>query len=86
MAAIDDVIKKYSDELQRIYDNRTAGSHTFTGVLGKFLTEASTAAQEILAAPEIKLNPKFWICENIGHHIAGTIRHTFEECSMDTQE
>jgi len=36
---VDGVIAKYNDELQRIYDDRTAGDHTFTGVLSKFLID-----------------------------------------------
>lgn len=34
-----DIIKKYSEVLASIYDNRTAGDYTFTGVLATFLNE-----------------------------------------------
>ena len=37
---MDGLIAKYADELQKIYDNRTASDHTFTGVLSTFLTAA----------------------------------------------
>lgn len=41
MSAIDDLINKYANELGDIYDERTAGSYTFTGVLSKFLREVN---------------------------------------------
>lgn len=37
---MDSLIKKYADKLQDIYDNRTAGDHTFTGVLSSMLSAA----------------------------------------------
>lgn len=40
-----DVIARYAGELQKIYDERTAGDHTFTGVLATFLM--------VLAADEL---------------------------------
>ena len=39
MARIDKIINKYAGELQKIYDNQTAGDSTFHGVLGSFLLE-----------------------------------------------
>lgn len=43
---MDALIQKYSDELQKIYDNRTAGDFTFTGVLAEFLNAAQYARQD----------------------------------------
>jgi len=43
MAAIDDVIAKYAAQCEKIYNERTAGDHTWTGVLGVFLTEVKKA-------------------------------------------
>lgn len=40
-ADFDELIRKYSGELQSIYDNRTAGDHTFVGVLYHLLREAT---------------------------------------------
>lgn len=39
MSDVDKIIKKYGDELYRIYHLRTAGDHTFTGVLSAMLME-----------------------------------------------
>lgn len=36
---MDEIIQKYADRLQEIYDKRTAGDHTFTGVLATMLME-----------------------------------------------
>lgn len=36
---VDDLISKYAERLQDIYDCQTAGAHTFTGVLATFLME-----------------------------------------------
>ena len=36
---VDQIIFSWAAELQRIYDNRTAGDHTFSGALGSFLRE-----------------------------------------------
>lgn len=32
----EEIAAKYASELQKIYDNRTAGDHTFEGVLFEF--------------------------------------------------
>ena len=37
---MDELIKKYAQHLQDIYDNRTAGDNTFEGVLYNFAQEA----------------------------------------------
>lgn len=37
--AIDQWIRKWVDEMQKIYDNRTAGDYTFRGVVGEMFTE-----------------------------------------------
>ena len=37
MEYFDAVIRDYAGRLQRIYDERTAGDHTFSGVLAEFL-------------------------------------------------
>ncbi len=37
---IDDLIDRYAAELRNIYDNRTAGDHTFEGVLADFVMKA----------------------------------------------
>lgn len=42
MDTLRSVIQRYADDMQAIYDNRTAGDYTFTGVLSAFLTEALT--------------------------------------------
>lgn len=34
-----ELLRKYADELQAIYDNQTAGDHTFIGVLAAFAME-----------------------------------------------
>lgn len=39
MTIEDHIIEKYSQELQRIYDNHTAGDHTFMGLLSKMVME-----------------------------------------------
>lgn len=36
---VDDLITKYAERLQDVYDFRTAGSYTFVGVLATFLME-----------------------------------------------
>ena len=45
-------LAKYVRELQKIYDERTAGDYTFSGVLGSFLEAVDTARREAPAAPE----------------------------------
>lgn len=35
----DDIIYRYAEILQRIYDNQTAGEYTFNGVLAEFAQE-----------------------------------------------
>lgn len=37
---MDELIRKYGETLQRIYDNQTAGHLTFEGVLANFAHEA----------------------------------------------
>lgn len=37
MSIEDRIIEKYSDILQEIYDKKTAGDHTFVGVLARML-------------------------------------------------
>lgn len=39
MTIEDHIIEKYSQELQRIYDNHTAGDHTFMSLLSKMVME-----------------------------------------------
>lgn len=39
MENMDELIKKYADRLQYLYDNHTVGEHTFTGVLAQMLWE-----------------------------------------------
>ena len=46
MTTKDDLIKKYSLILQAVYDTRTAGDHTFTGVLSTFLHEVEALVVE----------------------------------------
>ena len=41
--SIDELISKYESIMQSIYDNRTAGDHTFTGVLSEFAREVERA-------------------------------------------
>jgi hypothetical protein len=36
---MDELIKKYAERLQTIYDKQRAGDHTFSGILGDFLRE-----------------------------------------------
>jgi hypothetical protein len=45
MSPTDDLIRKYADQLQDIYDRKTAGAYTFTGVLATF-------AHELTSLPE----------------------------------
>ncbi len=35
----DDLIRRHAERLRGIYEDRTAGDHTFTGVLSEFLRE-----------------------------------------------
>jgi len=44
MAAIDNVISEYAGILEKIYNERTAGDSTFTGVLAQFLLEANATS------------------------------------------
>jgi len=39
--AMDELIAKYAEELQRIYEKRTAGAYTFGGVLTQFAWDAA---------------------------------------------
>lgn len=57
MARIDDIIEDYSNRLEEIYKEQTAGAHTFTGVLANMLWEMKYSG---LLAPELSvpLNPK----------------------------
>jgi hypothetical protein len=41
-AKIDEALERYSDVLQKIYDERTAGTYTFIGVLGDFLRQVQS--------------------------------------------
>lgn len=40
MATVDVLIKRYAYIAESIYNRRAAGAHTWSGVLGEFLTEA----------------------------------------------
>lgn len=46
MSAVDDVITKYAEILQKIYDDQTAGDHTFQGVLAEFSWEFQPARRQ----------------------------------------
>lgn len=39
----DDILRNYEDRLQEIYDNQTAGDHTFIGVLASMLLDLNAA-------------------------------------------
>jgi hypothetical protein len=43
---VDDLIKRYAAVLQEIYDNRTAGDSTFSGVLAEFVSAAQYQKQD----------------------------------------
>lgn len=51
---MDELIKKYADRLQAIYDKKTAGDHTFLGVLSDFLREGD-ALRTIPHSKECKI-------------------------------
>lgn len=36
MDKVDELIRIYAIKLGQVYDNRTAGDHTFTGILAEF--------------------------------------------------
>lgn len=57
---MDELIARYSVELQLIYDKQTAGDHTFSGVLGEFLREVDLKR----SIPHSKL------CQQLGHGLA----------------
>ena len=38
---MDELIKKYADRLQEIYDKRIAGDHTFSGVLSELMEQVA---------------------------------------------
>jgi len=39
MSDLDVILKKYAEKCETIYENRTAGDHTWEGVLSSFLRE-----------------------------------------------
>jgi len=43
MSEFDRLIKLHAERLQRVYDERTAGDHTFTGALANFLIDVERA-------------------------------------------
>lgn len=53
MNRMDELIHQYADELQKIYDNRTAGAHTFVGVLASFLTSLSSDTGSVPPEPPV---------------------------------
>lgn len=48
---VDELIAEYAEKLERIYNERTAGDHTFTGVLAMFLSEVDNT-RVLRNAPE----------------------------------
>lgn len=51
MSAIDQLIKEYAKRAEKIYEDRTAGDHTWTGLLGALLLE-------VAALPQVVIFPK----------------------------
>lgn len=43
MSAFDRLIKLHAERLQRVYDERTAGDHTFIGAFANFLVDIERA-------------------------------------------
>lgn len=39
VSTVDEVFRKYADEAKKIYDERTAGDHTWSGLLAAFAFE-----------------------------------------------
>lgn len=52
---MDEVIKHYSEELERIYNERTAGDHTFTGIVARFLFDLAADPEFIQMMEERRL-------------------------------
>lgn len=51
---VDELIKDYADHLKKVYDDRTAGDHTFAGVLADFAGDVKTALEDARIAHERK--------------------------------
>lgn len=45
---VDSLLDKYASELQKIYDNRTAGDYTFLGVLASYTNELKQKGVQLL--------------------------------------
>lgn len=58
----DEIIKKYATHLREIYDERTAGDYTFTGVLSEFLRACEDARHDEFVGrffhPGARMTPK----------------------------
>lgn len=63
---MDELLQKYADKLQEIYEKRTAGDHTFVGVLVEYERE-----KRILN--DVEHEP---VCKIYGHDLA--VRSGFE--------
>lgn len=79
MATPDEALKHYATEAERIYKERTAGDHTWTGLLVEF-------ARALAPRPmTIDLDPEWTVCRRFecGHvQHACCLDHLGDECSI----
>lgn len=44
---MDELIKKYAERMQKMYDDRTAGDHSMSGILSEMLEEISDSCYAV---------------------------------------
>lgn len=81
MSEFDDLLEKYSDVLELIYKNQTAGDFTFVGVLAAYTRELNELrarqASFLMPIPSSGISDMKVTCNNCGHTLED---HSSEGC------
>ena len=81
----DALIRKYAAEGEQIYENRTAGDHTWTGFLATFLMEL-TGTGTYAPLPDEMENNEYFLVDGTGYVWTYNKEHRAWACTLTPQE